>query len=143
MSQFAADRFNDSFFGDSVGMVVVPKRANGTFRSQLKAKTALKDREVWIRVADVFDGAFPIAPTGFELGLELAGGTVKWVDSDDVGGVPMPFDRGGSTKSMLSTLRFPVRCFELSRRGQSIRAILLRLNRKKARALAFDDLQIV
>ena len=143
MSQTAANQFNGSFFGDSIGMVAVPKKANGTFRSQLKSKTNVMGKEIWIRVADVFDGAFPSAATGFELGLEAASGTVKWVDSDDVGGVSLPFDRGGSTKSMLSTLRFPVRCFHLSRRELVPRAILLRLNRKKARALAFDDLQIV
>jgi hypothetical protein len=47
------------------------------------------------------------------------------------------------TKSMPSTLRFPVRCFALGRRDKSVRAILLRLNRKNVRALAFEDLQIV
>lgn len=143
MSQTAPNQFNGSFFGDSIGMVAVPKKANGTFRSQLKPKTSLLGKEIWIRVADVFDGAFPSAATGFELGLELANGTVKWVDSDDIGGVSLPFDRGSSTKSMLSTLRFPVSCFQLSRKELVPVAILLKLNRKKARALAFDDLQIV
>ncbi len=113
MSQTAANQFNGSFFGDSIGMVAVPKKANGTFRSQLKPKTNLAAKEIWIRVADVFTGAFPSAATGFELGLELANGSVKWVDSEDIGGVPLPFDYGSTTKSMLSTLRFPVRCFHL------------------------------
>lgn len=144
MSQSAANQFNGSFYGDSIGMVAVPrKRPNGTFRSRLKSKTNMNGKEIWIRVADVFGGTFPSAATGFELGLELANGTVRWVDSDDVGGVSVPFDRGSSTKSMLSTLRFPARCFQLTRRDQAIRAILLRLNRTKARALAFDDLQII
>lgn len=143
MSQTAANQFNGSFFGDSIGMVAVPKKTNGTFRSQLKPKTNVMGKEIWIRVTDVFGGIFPSAATGFELGLEGASGTVTWVDSDDVGGVSLPFDRGGSTKSMLSTLRFPVSCFHLGRRDLAPRAILLRLNRKKARALAFDDLQIV
>ncbi|RDK03016.1 hypothetical protein [Paraburkholderia lacunae] len=143
LSQTAANRYNNSFYGDSVGMVAKPKKTNGTFRSQLPAKTHLTNQEVWIRVADVFDGSFPTAATGFELGLELSGGTIQWVDSDDVGGVPLPFDRGSMTKSMPSTLRFPVRCFALGRRDKSVRAILLRLKRKNARALAFEDLQIV
>ncbi|MGE5636386.1 MAG: hypothetical protein ACM3UV_05530 [Nocardioidaceae bacterium] len=68
---------------------------------------------------------------------------MHWVDSDDVGGVPLPFDRGSWTKSMMSTLRFPAGCFGLSRRQRVIRAIVLRLDRPQARALAFDDLQIV
>jgi hypothetical protein len=143
MSQTAANQFNNSFYGDSIGMVAVPKKANGTFRSQLKPKTNVGGKEIWVRVADVFNGTFPGTGTGFELGVELSNGTVRWVDSDDVGGVPLPFDRGSSTKSMLSTLRFPASCFQLSRQEQVVRAILLRLNRKKARALAFDDLQIV
>jgi hypothetical protein len=142
MSQTAANQFNGSFYGDSIGMVAVPRRANGTFRSQLPPGTTVAGKEIWIRVADVFDGSFPAATTGFELGIEMPGGSMKWVDSDDVGGVPLPFDRGGTTKSMLSTLRFPIRCFELTKRQRTIRAIVLRLNRRKARALAFDDLQI-
>lgn len=143
MSQTAANQFNGSFYGDSIGMVAVPRKANGTFRSQLPPGTTVAGKEIWIRVADVFKGSFPAATTGFELGIEMPGGSMKWVDSDDVGGVPLPFDRGGSTKSMLSTLRFPIRCFELTKRQRRIRAIVLRLNRSKARALAFDDLQIV
>jgi hypothetical protein len=143
MSQVAPNQFNGSFFGDSTGMVAVPKKAGGTFRSQLKAKTNVLGKEIWIRVADVFGGAVPTATTGFELGLELANGTIKWVDSDDVGGVSLPFDYGSDTKSMLSTLRFPSSCFDLGRREQMAVAILLRLGRRKARPLAFDDLQIV
>ena len=68
---------------------------------------------------------------------------MTWVDSDDVGGLSLPFDYGSTTKSMLSTLRFPVHCFTTSKRKAVVKAILLRLNHPKARALAFDDLQIV
>jgi hypothetical protein len=143
MSQTAPNQFNGSFYGDSIGMVAVPRRANGTFRSQLTPATNLAGKEIWVRVADVFDGTFPAAATGFELGLELPGGTVTWVDSDDVGGLSPPFDYGSTTKSMLSTLRFPVHCFVPSKRKPMFSAILLRFNRSKARALAFDDLQIV
>jgi hypothetical protein len=142
MSRIAANKFNNSFYGDSIGMVAVPRESNGTFRSQLDPGTKITGKEIWIRVADVFDGSVPAVPTGFQLGIELPGGSVKWVDSDDVGGVPLPFDRASATKSMLSTLRFPARCFGLSKRQSAIRAIVLRLNRPKARALAFDDLQI-
>ena len=146
-SQLAGNAFNGSFFGDTVGMVAVPKRrAGGTFRSALAGRklASLLGREIWIRAADVFEGSVAAATTGFELGLELSGGTVKWVDSDDVGGVPLPFDRGASTKTMPKTLRFKVACFGLTRaQVRSVRAIVLRLNRAKPRALAFDDLQIV
>lgn len=146
-SQFAANAFNASFFGDTEGMVAVPKkRGGGTFRSALAGRKigSLLGREIWIRAADVYAGGMPAEPTGFELGLELSGGTVKWVDSDAVGGVPLPFDRGGSTKTMLKTLRFKVACFGLNRsQVRSVRAVVLRLNRSKPRALAFDDLQIV
>jgi hypothetical protein len=143
MSQTAPHQFNHSFYGDTIGMVAVPRRAGGTFRSQLPPGTRIAGKEVWIRVADVFQGTFPAAPTGFQLGVELTGGVVKWVDSDDVGGVPLPFDRGSSTKTMLATLRFPASCFDLTKRQSVIRAIVLRLDRPKGRALAFDDLQII
>jgi hypothetical protein len=144
MSQTAANQFNGSFYGDTIGMVAAPrKRGAGTFRSRLAPGTKVAGKEVWVRVADVFGGTFPSAATGFSLGVELPNGSVHWVDSDDVGGVPLPFDRGGSTKSMMSTLRFPAGCFDLSKRQQVIRAIVLRLDRPQARALAFDDLQII
>lgn len=144
MSQTAPNQFNHSFYGDSIGMVAVPRAANGTLRSQLTGPTNLVGREIWVRVADIFDGTFPAAATGFELGLELPGGSVTWVDSDDVGGLSLPFDYGPRTKSMLSTLRFPVHCFVPSKRRKPVfSAILFRFNRSKARALAFDDLQIV
>src|SRR5262249_4043247 len=143
MSQTAANQFNGSFYGDSIGMVAVPRRANGSFRSQLAGSTNLSGKEIWVRVADVFGGVFPSTATGFELGLESPGGSVTWVDSDDVGGLSLPFDYGSTTKSMLSTLRFPVHCFTTSKRKAMFKAIHLRLNHPKARALAFDDLQIV
>jgi hypothetical protein len=136
-------QFNNSFYGDTVGMVAVPRKKNGTHRSQLAKGTSVLGKEIWIRTADVFDGAVASGATGFELGIELSGGTVKWVDSDDVGGMPLPFDRGSITKTMPKTLRFPVSCFGLTKRNSQIRAIVIQLNRAKPRALAFDDLQIV
>jgi hypothetical protein len=136
-------QFNNSFYGDSVGMVAVPRKKNGTHRSQLAKGTSVLAKEIWIRAADVFSGSVASSATGFELGLELSGGTIKWVDSDDVGGVPLPFDRGSITKTMPKTLRFPVSCFGLTKRNANIRAIVIRLNRTNSRALAFDDLQIV
>jgi hypothetical protein len=143
MSQTAAHQFNGSFYGDTIGMVAVPRGTGGTFRSQLPPGTRIGGKEIWIRVGDVFEGSFPAAAIGFQVGVELPSGTLKWVDSDDVGGVPLPFDRGSDTKTMLSTLRFPATCFELTKRQVVIRAIVLRLNRPKGRALAFDDLQII
>jgi hypothetical protein len=142
MSQTAAHQFNGSFYGDTIGMVAVPGPTGGTFREQLPPGTTIAGKEIWIRVADVFEGTFPATATGFQLGVELSGGSVQWVDSDDVGGVSLPFDRGSVTKTMLSTLRFPAGCFELTKRQRVIRAIVLRL-RPRGRALAFDDLQII
>ena len=69
--------------------------------------------------------------------------------------LPVPFDRRAydlaqyyatdKTKTMLKTLRFPGHCFKppRSRRKPLFRAILMRMNRPKPRALAFEDLQIV
>jgi len=143
MSRTAAHQFNNSFYGDTIGMVAVPRKTSDTFRSQLPPGLKIVGKEIWIRVADVFEGTFPSTATGFQLGVELSSGSVNWVDSDDVGGVSLPFDRGNMTKTMLSTLRFPASCFDLTKRQNVIRAILLRLNRPKGKALAFDDLQII
>ena len=126
MSQTAAHQFNNSFYGDTIGMVAVPRKTSDTFRSQLPPGTKITGKEIWIRVADVFEGNFPATATGFQLGIELSGGSVSWVDSDDVGGVSLPFDRGSKTKTMLSTLRFPASCFDLTKRQSVTRAIVLR-----------------
>ena len=93
------------------------------------------------------------------LGLEDENGTLAWVDSDRVGGLPRPLDRRAydlgqwyatdKTKTMLKTLSFPVSCFKSPPRSHKpfdprrVVAVRLRLNRMDKRALAFDDLQIV
>ncbi len=137
--------FSDTFYGMSVGMVARSK-PGGIFRSSMKP-TDVRGREVWIRTAEVVRGSIPSgAASGFELGLEDGSGVVAWVDSDDVGGVPRPFDRPGQIKTMLKTLRFKTACFTVGRKPvnlKDIRAILIRLDRNDQRALAFDDLQIV
>jgi hypothetical protein len=147
-TQTGAPQFNATFFGNTVGMVAKNKRAGGRFRSTLATPVDLRKREVRVRVGEVSDGGKPPAgATGFKLGVETTTGTIHWVDSDGVGGVPRPFDRTAGTwlpvtKTMPSTLRFPASCFKLSAK-ERVRAVLLRLDRKDDRALAFDDLEIV
>ena len=114
--------------------------------------------EVWIRAAEVYDGAsVPPGATGFQLGLEDDNGTVVWVDSDGAGGLPRPLDRRAfdlprwyatdKTKTMPTTLRFPVGCFRpppgTKFDPRRVVAVRLRLGRGDGRALAFDDLQLV
>jgi hypothetical protein len=156
--QNAPGRFNDSFFGDTTGMVAVAD-GTGTFRSQLAQPIDLGRREVWVRAAEVYDGrSVPAGATGFGLGLEDANGTVVWLDSDGCGGLPRPLDRRvydlaqwyatDKTKTMLRTLRFPAGCFRSPAPAKpfdvgQVVAILLRLDRRDGRALAFDDLQVV
>jgi hypothetical protein len=143
--QFAG-AFNGTFYGNTTGLVAQNQDPGGEFRSELDAPRDLNGLEVWIRAAEVSGGAgVPPGATGFELGLEDSAGLVAWVDSDDVGGLPRPYDRPGP-KTMLTTFRFPADCFtdvqpELGLGG--IRAIRLRLGRRDGRPLAFDVLQIV
>ncbi|CAN5553355.1 hypothetical protein BH24GEM3_BH24GEM3_10950 [soil metagenome] len=152
----AAGAFNNTFFGNTIGMVTQSREVGGTFRSQLRRPTDLRNREVWIRAAEVYNGSsVPAGAAGFDLGLEDANGVVVWVDSSGVGGLPRPYDRRADdlarigsdrTKTMLLTLRFPARCFEQPRTRfdpSNIRAILLRTNRRDQRPLAFDMLQVV
>ncbi|MFI5980336.1 hypothetical protein ACIBEA_05595 [Streptomyces sp. NPDC051555] len=142
--------YNQSFFGLSRGMVAEPREEGATFRSSLGAMD-LRGAEIWLRVAEVYRGFLPPDPAGFRLGLEDAGGTTRWVDSDSVGGVPRPcFRPDDLTKTMLRTLRFRSACF---RAGESesesdlmlhkIVAVLIRCDRPGLPVLAFDDLQIV
>jgi hypothetical protein len=138
--------YNGSFFGLTVGMVLLAREgAGGDFRSEVGSED-LRRREVWLRVAEVVDGA--VAPDGlaFDLGLEDAQGRIGWVGSDAVGGVPRPFERPGQSKSMLSTLRFDPRCVRVERGRLDLRRIVavhLRSTAPDQRALAFDDLQLV
>lgn len=142
----------NTFWGRTTGMVI-ESREGAVFRSQLNMAydlqpTSEKTHEIWVRVAEVSEGGVnPPGNTGFELGLENDSGQVAWANSDEVGGVPRPFDNPpGSTKSMLSTLRFPVSCFKPEEgrfEPKEIRAIRIRFNRSEKRPLAFDVLQIV
>jgi hypothetical protein len=152
--------FNRSFFGKTVGMVAQTSAAGGLFRSQLAAEANLTGRELWVRVAEVYNGtSVPAVGTGYQIGIEDATGNTAFADSNDAGGVPRPFDRRADdvarlarffgpnadrTKTMPKTQRFAAGCFarpgvDLTR----VRAVLLRLDRGDNRALAFDQLQIV
>ena len=137
--------FNSSFYGLTTGMVVNPKEKGGVFREKLKNALDLTKREIWIRCAEVTDGS-TVAPsaTGFSLGLEDVNGVRAWVDCDDVGGLPRPYPRNpGMIKTMLSTLRFCGACFTGARfQLKKVTAILIRCDRPKPRAIAFDDLQV-
>jgi dienelactone hydrolase len=139
--------FNGSFFGSSVGMVASPGGNGRLFIQDLAGKHNLANKEIWVRVAEVFVGQTVSGPsTGFQLGLRDANGVESWLDSDDVGGLPRPFPRNPATmKTMLKTLRFKSDCLAVNSKLDlsSITAILLRCNRKDELALAFDDLQIV
>ena len=78
--------------------------------------------------------------------LERIDGSILWIDSDDVGGIPIPIDRSTldhKTKTMLKTLRFSGHCLQGTNTEIFVKAIVLRINRPQHRALAFDDLQIV
>jgi hypothetical protein len=99
-----------------------------------------------LRRAALIASSMPGA-TGFAMGLEDSNGQRAWASSDTVGGVPRPFDQSpGSTKSMLTTLRFPVRCFRPEKERLdlgAVQALLVRYDRADNRALGFDVLQIV
>lgn len=140
-----AGAFNTSFFGLTVGMVLFSRDGAGEFRSEV-GKEDLRRQQVWIRTAEVVDGAIPATGVGFQLGLEDTAGVVGWIDSASVGGVPRPFQRPGQSKSILSTLRFNPRCAKAERGRLNLRSIVavrLRVVQDKSRPLAFDDLQFV
>lgn len=136
--------FNGTFYGLTVGMVLVPRERGGFFRSEV-GKLDLRDRQVWLRVAEVVENGVPPGATAFELGIEDVNGTVAWLHADGVGGVPRPFERPSRMKSMLSTLRFDTRCAAGTRRLElgAVVALRLRPTGRNVRTLAFDDLQVV
>ncbi len=158
-----AEGSTPTFFGATSGMIARSSSPTGQFRSPLVGNMDLTGHEIWIRAAEVYNRtSIPAGATGFKLGLEDSSDTIAFVDSDDVGALPRPFDRKAVdsphllieeteqqkdfTKTMLKTLRFPVSCFKDSYPGlkvEKVRAIVLRLDRGDGRDLAFDQLQIV
>lgn len=142
--------FNPSFFGNTTGNVSIAKDVAGDFREPLASPADLSAAEVRVRAAEVYEEPdIPPDATGFRVGIEDGNGAIAWVDVDDVGGLPRPFDRRAydtKTKTMPSTFRFPGRCFsdaEPNLRIGDIHAIHLGLNRARGRPIAFDDLEIV
>ncbi|MCH7736341.1 MAG: hypothetical protein IH872_02960, partial [Chloroflexi bacterium] len=150
--------FNPTFYGNTTGMVALCQERGGEFRSQLNGANDLKEKEIWIRAAEVYNGStVPVAATGFEIGLEDSGSpsVIAWIGSDDVGGAPVPFYRRDDdladfgldkTKTMLKTFRFPAHCFKSREPGlrlESVKAIRIRLRGEETRPLAFDVLQVV
>jgi len=151
-------RYNDSFYHFTRGMVISDKK-KVTWRTALGRARSLDGKEIWIRAADVYEKRKRRGSLArFELGLEDSAGNVRWVSSDGVGGLPLPFPLPvylradgrlfDKNKTMLKTLRFPAACFGTvrPRRGfdlASVRAILIRVDQPDGRAIAFDDLEIV
>jgi hypothetical protein len=147
---------NNTFYGNTRGMVASSSAATGGFRWELAGTTDLSGSEIRIRTAEVYNGSsVPAGATGFKLGLEDAKGRVAFVDSDAVAGLPHPYDRRADdmalfgddfTKTMLKTLRFPTSCISRAKKEfdvTQVRAICLRMDRNDGRTLAFDQLQIV
>ena len=138
--------FNDSFFGNSIGMVARFEKTNGVFTSALKKTVNISKKEIWIRVAEVYQGNAH-SNTGFQLGVRDSEGTTAWVDSNGVGAVAPPYIYNTPVKTMLRTLRFPASCLIAANKklkAGSIKFILIRQNRPMPHPpLAFDDLQIV
>jgi dienelactone hydrolase len=143
----APGAYNDSFFGQTVGMVAKPGGTGRLFRSELGGKDLTK-REIWIRAAEVVQrqGFVPQDASGFQLGIEDANGVTAFVDVDLVGGLPRPYPHPFATKTMLNTIRFKTDCFKKVNPRLALEkanALLITCNRSDERALAFDDLQIV
>ncbi|MFC8191236.1 hypothetical protein ACFUMH_06170 [Cellulomonas sp. NPDC057328] len=140
-----AAAFNGSFFGLTTGMVLRSReRGGGDFRSEI-GTADLTSSEVWVRVAEVVEGGVVPGGVSFDLGLEDWRGTVAWIGSASVGGVPRPFERPDRTKTMLSTLRFRPSCIGRRTRLDLSRvvAVHLRTTTDDDRPVAFDDLQLV
>jgi hypothetical protein len=156
----ASGAFNNTFFGNTRGMVARSSTVTGEFRWDLNAPQDLSGHEIWVRAAEVYNGAnVPPDATGFRLSLVDAAGKKASADSNDVGGLPRPYDRRtddnhlgipDDTKTMLMSLRFLISCFRPERASDpkpfdptQVRAIVLRMDRNDGRALAIDQLQIM
>jgi dienelactone hydrolase len=145
-----AGAFNGSFYGESTGNVANAPENVGRFREPLANPLDLRRVEIRVRAAEVYEPpTIPPNTTGFRVGVEDGSGTIAWIDVDDVGGLSRPFDRNnldGTTKTMLSTFRFPGHCFAAQGAGvetTNIVAVHLGLNRGDRRHIAFDDLEVV
>jgi hypothetical protein len=152
-----AATIDTTFYGNTRGMVARSSLRSGRFKWVLGGTMDLSGREIRLRAAEVYNGSnVPARATGFKLGLADVRDKRGFVDSDDVGGLPLPYDRRADdlamfgtdfTKTMLKTLRFPVSCIaSRAERGfdvTKVRTIVLWMDRNDGREIAFDQLQIV
>ena len=88
----APGAFNDSFFGQTTGMVARPGGTGRLFRSEIAGED-LRKKEIWIRAAEVVaqQGSVPSGASGFHLGVEDVNGITAFVDVDLAGGLPRPY----------------------------------------------------
>ncbi|MGF1599109.1 MAG: hypothetical protein ACFCVK_19675 [Acidimicrobiales bacterium] len=135
-----------TYYGRTTRMEAWAQEANGEFRSELDRPYSVVGSEIWIRAAEVHDPPDPPPDNmSFDLGVEWSSGSVSWVNSEEVGGVPAIYSRSDcGDKTMFTTLRFPGGCFPDRPREDDVIAIRLRLSGAHGeRKLACDDLEIV
>ena len=89
----------------------------------------LSGREIRIRAAEVYNGSsVPARATGFKLGLADVQDKRGFVDSDDVGGLPLPYDRRADDLAMFGTIsprRCSRRCASPSRASPPVPSVAL------------------
>ncbi len=141
-----------TFWGNTKGMIVKGRRGS-LFQTRLNGSANFSGDEgmfeIWVRVAEVSNGGLnPADGPVFDLGIEDSSEQRAWASSDNVGGIPRPFENPPvtGTKSMMSTLRFPIHCFQPEERQlklANIEAIYVRIGEDDRPAFALDILQIV
>jgi hypothetical protein len=150
--------FVNTFIGRSNGMIL--ELDLGVFRTELHNNTNISDKEIWIRVAEIYiNDSYIGGDINFDLGLEDNNGRIVWINSGEVGSIPPPTNSYGyphppyniiNNKSVFRTLRFPAFCFSSKDHFLNLNNIRFIMIRSKldpkifsGRKLALDDLQIV
>lgn len=143
-----------TFFGNTNGMVMTKTSGSGELKTLLGAPINFNCREIWIRVAEVYNGStIPSSKTAFMLGIEDTSGIKVFVSSNKVGGLPRPFNRKERdrslvsrdfTKTILKTFRFPINCFIKNNTSlDSYNIVAIIIKHKDPIPIAYDQIQIV
>lgn len=141
--------FNSSFYGDTNGMVIEPVRGEvGRFRTSVGNKNYSDENlEVWVRVGEIYDinSISSSIISSSKIGIEDTKGTISWISTNEVMGIPRPYERADSQKTVPNTLRFPIKCFKSKNSLLDLTKITAFLieNANDGRAIAYDSFQVI
>lgn len=147
-TQTGTDRFNDSFFHETDGLIIQWEPENPRFESEIPPGfgDVTRFRFLSFRVTQPVDRTNdPAEVMNFMVGLEDRLGARHDVEITSVGVIPFPYEHPGGDKSMMRTLRVPLACFapagEQAVAIDQLHSVHMTFDRVPNGTLGLDDLE--